>query len=250
MNTFYILVLVLFLLLLIVAGKQGIKAFFGFIINLIAIFLLIIFLNWHFNIYLSVTVISFIILAVSIYSSSDNPQVTNNAFLSSVFTYIIMFLVALPLNIFSNAQGFEVESSEELEGLFLTVGISFQNIAFAVTVIASLGAIAESSMAISADLHELIKSSPTILRKNYYKQATIIGTQIIGTAVNTLLFSVLGDNLPLAIFYTRLHYSFFRLINDKLVVSALLNLLIAIFGVVFTIPITTLIISKKHNFKL
>ncbi|MFT8323770.1 YibE/F family protein [Oenococcus sicerae] len=246
MSTFLWLLLILFVLLLAVAGKQGMRAFFGLAINLAAIFLLIILINWEFNVYLVTILISFVILAVSIYLSADNPKVTNHAFASSLIVLAIIALLIIPINGIANVQGFSTESSEELEGLLLAVGLNFSNIAFIVTVIASLGAIAEASMAISADLNELIKSTPEISTASLYKQGIIIGSQIIGTALNTLFFGVLGENLSLAIFYIRLHYSFAQLINGKLVVAAILDLLIAMIGVLLTIPVTTLIVSRSH----
>ncbi|WP_180367571.1 YibE/F family protein, partial [Oenococcus oeni] len=114
--------------------------------------------------------------------------VTNYAFTSSLIVLAIVIILIIPINYIANVQGFATESSEELEGLLLSVGLNFSNIAFIVTVIASLGAIAEASMAISADLNELIESTPEITTASLYKQGIIIGSQIIGTALNTLFF--------------------------------------------------------------
>ncbi|WP_143787096.1 YibE/F family protein, partial [Oenococcus oeni] len=47
-------------------------------------------------------------------------------------------------------------------------------------------------------------------------------------------------------FYMRLNYTFAQLINDKLVVAAILDLLIAMIGVLLTIPVTILIVSRGH----
>lgn len=248
MSTFLILVIILFILLVIVAGKQGLKDFYGLVINMAAVFLLIILLNWQFNVYVVTAFISFIILAVSIYLSADDPKVTNHAFSASLVVLLLVVLLAFPVNQWANVQGFATESSEELEGLLLTVGLDFKNIAFAVTIVASLGAIAEASMAISADLNELISSTPDISQKNFFRQSNIIGSQIIGTALNTLFFSVLGDNLSLMIFYVRLHYSFAQLINGKLIVAAALDLLIAMIGVLLTIPVTSWMVYRGHDF--
>ncbi|EAV38760.1 YibE/F family protein [Oenococcus oeni] len=246
MSTFLWLIFILFSLLILVARKQGLKAFFGLFINLCAIFLLIVLINWQFNVYLVTILISFGILAVSIYLSADNQKVTNYAFTSSLIVLAIVIILIIPINYIANVQGFATESSEELEGLLLSVGLNFSNISFIVTVIASLGAIAEASMAISADLNELIESTPEITTASLYKQGIIIGSQIIGTALNTLFFGVLGDNLTLAMFYMRLNYTFAQLINDKLVVAAILDLLIAMIGVLLTIPVTILIVSRGH----
>ncbi|MFT8813389.1 YibE/F family protein [Oenococcus sp.] len=246
MTTFVWLIIILFLLMILVAGKQGFKAFIGLIINLAAIFLLIILINWQFNVYIVTVAISFIILAVSIYLSADNQEVTNHAFVASLIVLFAVVLLIIPINYLANVQGFSSESSEELEGLLLAVGLNFHRIAFIVTVIASLGAIAEASMAISADLHELIESTPDITNANLYKQGNMIGAQIIGTALNTLFFGVLGENLTLAIFYIRLHYSFAQLINGKLLVAAIIDLFIAMIGVLLTIPVTTWIVAHVH----
>ncbi|WEV54858.1 YibE/F family protein [Leuconostocaceae bacterium ESL0723] len=235
MNAIGLLSLILFAALMLVAGKQGLKIFLGLVINFAVIFILIILLNWQFNPYVVTAILSVTILAVSIYLSSDNSQVMNTAFKASLVITAGLMLVAYLAQLSGQLQGFATENSDELEGLSLAVGLNFGHLAVVVMVLSALGAIAEASMAITADLHEVIERTPTIQVTNLEHHARIIGRQILGTAINTLFFGMLGSTLPLLIWFLRLRYSLSMFFNAKLLVMELITMLLGMLGILLSI---------------
>jgi uncharacterized membrane protein len=139
---------------------------------------------------------------------------------------------------FGQFGGFAAENADELEGLSLNIGLSFSTISFVVMSIATLGAVAEAAMAISADLNEVIeRESPTL--SELKTQAQIIGGQILGTAINTLFFGVLGASLTLIVWYVRLSYSWAEFFNSKMLLAEVATMLLGMLGILLAIWLAT-----------
>ncbi|CAK8053566.1 YibE/F family protein [Eupransor demetentiae] len=249
MNSILLLILILLALMLWIGGKQGWKSFIGLMINFALIFILVILINWQFNLYLVTAVISTMILAVAIYLSSDRTAVMNTAFKTSLIVMAGLFILSLIIQHFAQLGGFTTENSDELEGLSLNIGLSFGNLALVVMIVSALGAVSEAAMAVTADLYEVIERNPDLPLSNLVKQRQIISSQIISTAINTLFFGMLGSNLPLLIWYMRLHYSPAILINAKLLVIELVTTLLGILGILGAIWLSSHFVIRDYERK-
>ncbi|MFX3856107.1 YibE/F family protein, partial [Streptococcus suis] len=76
MNALLILLILLIVLMLIVAKKDGLRNLIGLTFNFIAIFVLITLISWGFNAIAVLIVLSVIILAIAIFMSADESEVT------------------------------------------------------------------------------------------------------------------------------------------------------------------------------
>lgn len=119
-------------------------------------------------------------------SASDNASTT--AFQASVIVLILIVVIIIPIEYWAQVGGFGLEDSEELEGLSTYVGINFTKIAIATAILSSLGAVAEAAIAIASGLDEIVSQHQAITSGQLFVDGTVIGKQIIGTAVNTLFF--------------------------------------------------------------
>ncbi|ADG40621.1 MULTISPECIES: YibE/F family protein [Leuconostoc] len=246
MNAIGLLVIILFILMVFVGKGQGVKAFLGLLCNFLAIFILIILINWQFNPYIVTSIMSLIILSVAIYLGADNINVTNIAFKTSVIVVAIIMALTILIQYFGQFQGFTTENSEELEGLSLTVGLSFSHIAMIAMIISVLGAVAEAAMAIAADLTEVIERTPNMTSIRLYAHSRIIGGQILGTAINTLFFGVLGANIPLLIWFVRLRYPVAMFVNAKLLMVEVVTMLLGMLGILLSIWVASWLIVRTH----
>lgn len=246
MNAIGVLLLILLGLMIFVGRGQGLKAFLGLVCNFVAIFVLIVLINWQFNPYIVIAVTSLIILAIAIYLGADDLEVTNVAFKTSVIVVAILMVLARIMQYFGQFQGFATENSEELEGLSMTVGLSFNHIALAVMVISVLGAVAEAAMAITADLSEVVERTPNMSAMSLFGHARIIGGQILGTAINTLFFGVLGANLPLIIWFVRLRYPMAMFFNAKLLTAEVVTMLLGMLGILLSIWVDSWLVVRAN----
>lgn len=101
-------------------------------------------------------------------------------------------------------------------------------------------------MAIVADLNEVIERTPNFSKKSLYAHAHIIGGQILGTAINTLFFGVLGANLPLLIWFIRLRYSIAMFFNAKLLMMEVITMLFGMLGILMSIWVASRLVVHEY----
>ncbi|MDD9138663.1 YibE/F family protein [Fructobacillus sp. CRL 2054] len=246
MNAIFVLILLLLISLLFVGGKQGALTFLGLFLNCILIFLLITLVNWGFTAMVVLPIMSVLILSVAIYLSAGRQKVLAITWKTSVLVLLLIMVLACLAQHLGHLQGYTLENSDELEGLSLAVGIDFSNLAIIVMVISALGAIAEAAMAVTADLFEVVERTPEISLDNLKKQGTTIGSQILGTAMNTLFFGMLGANIPLLVWFFRLHYSAAEFMNGKLLIFEVVTMLLGMIGIMCSIKVA--IFFVEHAF--
>src|SRR5699024_11740023 len=88
-------------------------------------------------------------LPISVLSASADERTTAIALIASLIVMFILLAVILPTEQITIAQGFSEENSEDLEGLSLAINIDFGTLGIVAALLATLGAIAEASVAIA-----------------------------------------------------------------------------------------------------
>lgn len=254
MSTMAALLLILVILMLIVGGKMGIQAVVSLFFNFFWLFLSITLIAWGFSPLIVITITGIIILAMTIFLSDDNDQVTRVAFATGVVIMLILIVIIIPVEHYATVQGFANEDSDALEGLSLNIGISFLKVTIVSTILSTLGAIAEAAMAVAAGMQELLEDNPDIQVNKLFGHGMHIGQQIISTAINTLFFGFIGSFLGLSIWFMRLNYSFTEIINAKIFVSEFLLLIFSMIAVILAVPCTAWFMkldlqrqAKKNN---
>lgn len=235
MNTLLLLLLFLVVLMLLVARKDGLRNLTGLFLNFGAIFVLITMISWGFNALLLLPIFSVIILAIAIFMSADESEVTLIAFKTSIIVVLVLTLLAFFVQAIGQFQGFAPEDVDELENLSLTVGMNFSNVAIVVMVISMLGAVAESAMALTASLSEVVEQDEAMTLAQFKNQRQIISQQILGTAVNTLFFGVLGATVGLLLWFVRLNYRWADILNSKLLMAQVAAMMLGMLGILFSI---------------
>lgn len=236
-------------LLLIVAGSRGFSLLFGLAINLVSVVALLILIADGFNVLITTSIISLIILIVAIYMNVENATTANIAFKTSILIVVIILIITVPLEFWASAQGMGFEDQEELESFSLAAGVSFPQLAIAIIVVNSLGVISETSVAISSGLNEIILSKPTLTPKEVFSDGFSVGNKILSTQTNTLLFNFFASTFPLFFLMNSLNYKFSDVINNKLLVAEVLTMLICAIGVILTVPITAYFVYRNAGKK-
>lgn len=247
MSTITVLGLVLFVLMTIIGGKTGATAFLSLIFNFGLLFLAVVLISWGFPAMGVSLVIGTIILAFTIFFGEDNELAAKTAYIAALIVMVVLILIIFPVEHWIMAQGFSLEDSEDLEGMSLTIGVSFVGVAVTEAILSTLGAIAEASIAIAAGLSEIIEQHPQVTAKRLYIDGISIGKQIIGTTFNTLFFGFFGGFLALFIWFSGLHYSFGSVINNKIFVAEVIMVLFSLMGVILTVPVTTWVMTVEHR---
>ncbi|MES5863434.1 YibE/F family protein [Lacticaseibacillus paracasei] len=239
MNAILSLTLLLLVMMLLIGGKQGLANFFALMINALLMILVVILMASGFNPIILAVVFGLIILSGTIFLSTSRVAVAGPAFVSALL--IMTLLVGLIILIMTVGQtaGFGPESSDTLEGFSIYIGINFQHILIAATLLGTLGAIAEASISMAVGMNEIEDQASHAGIKQ-------MGQEIIGTALNTLFFGFFGGFSSLFIWFASLHYPFSQIINNKIFVGELLQVLISVIAVVLTVPLTTWVVTTRQ----
>ena len=239
MNAILALALVLVVMMFIVGGKQGLANFFALAANALLMILVVILMASGFNPIIVAVIFGLIILAATIFLSTNQLNVAGPAFVSALLIMTLLVGVILVVMTLSQTAGFGPEDSESLEGFSVYIGVSFPHILIATTLLGTLGAIAEAAIAVAAGMDEIKDQASSAGIKQ-------MGHEIIGTALNTLFFGFFGGFSSLFIWFASLRYPFSQVINNKIFVVELLQVLISVIAVILTVPMTTWVVATRH----
>lgn len=240
-----ILLLILFLLMIYVGGKRGIKLFlslcFNFIILMFSFYLIAIGLNPIIIAILGCLLISYIVL---FFVNGENLK-TRSSMKSIIIVLIILALLIFIMTEMTRITGFGLESYEEINMFSYDVKIDFTNVSIALILIGLIGATIDSSVAISSALYEVYKNNKHLTKNELFKSGLTIGKDILGTTTNTLLFAFLGEFMTLLIWFKCGHYTFLEIFNSKTFCSEFVKIMFSAIGCILVIPITALVTSNN-----
>ena len=97
------------------------------------------------------------------------------------------------------------------------------------------------AMSLAASLHELCiqveKPSFTLLLKSGFT----IGKDMMGTMANTLILAYIGCALPTVVLLAAYNKNIIEILNREMIVSEIMQGLVGSFGILLSIPLTTLL---------
>ena len=243
MNT--TLMIILFLLMIYIDKKRGIKLFLSLIFNFLILIILFYFIAIGINpivcSILSCLLISYIILY---FENGENIK-TESSLKSIVLVFLILSFLIYFITKISKIGGFGFEEFEEINMFSYDVKIDFTNITISLILISLIGATVDASIAISSALYEVYENNKHLSQKELFKSGMNIGKDILCTSTNTLLFAFLADFMTLVIWYSKTNYSFLDVINAKTFATEFIKILFSAMGCILVIPITSYITSKN-----
>lgn len=247
-----ILGIILFLLMISIDKKRGLKLFMSLVLNFLILIILFSLIAVGINpiicSILACLAVSYIILFMV---NGDNVK-TRTSFVSVIVVLMILTILIFTMTNLSRIAGFGYESLEEINMFSYDVRIDFTEIAISLILISLIGATVDASIAISSALFEVHKNNKHLSKKELFQSGMNIGKDILCTTSNTLLFAFLGDFMTLVIWYYMSKYSFLDIINSKTFVEELMKILFSAIGCVLIIPITSYVTSTsllKENSK-
>lgn len=244
-----ILGLIIFGFILFMGGIKGFNTIVSLSLTCLSIFFIFIpSIKAGYNIYLSTSIICMYIIVVTltiVYGLSKKSIIT--AF-SCTTGIIFAGALSLIINKWMKLTGYINEDTYMLSTLF-GVNINVKAILFSMITIGALGAIMDVSMSVTSPLCELKETNKDISAIALIKSGFRIGRDFMGTMTNTLILAYIGSSLIVVLVYAASNYPLLSLLNKEEIIFEFLQSLIGCFGILFTIPFTTiiasLILSKK-----
>lgn len=240
-----VLLIILFLLMIYVSGKHGIKLFLSivsnFIILIVSFYLIVLGIN---SIVISLLA-CYIISRIVLYKVNGNNIKTKSSMKSILCVLVLLTILIFIIVNASRIAGFSYEEIEDISMYSYDIGINYTNISISLIIIGLIGATIDSSMAISSALYEIKENNKQLTQKELYKSGINIGKDILGTTMSTLMFAFIGEFMTLFIWFKKYNYTLGDIINSKIFVAELIKILFSAIGCVLVIIITSYITSKE-----
>jgi len=119
--------------------------------------------------------------------------------------------------------------------------IDLKAVIFAAIIIGAIGAVMDVSMSIASSLTEISIVSRDPTPKKLIRSGLAIGRDIMGTMANTLVLAYIGSSLSVVLLLVAHNGSFLELMNREMIVVDVLQALVGSYGILLTIPLTSLV---------
>ena len=239
-----ILIILLFLLMIYIDIKRGIKLFLSILFNFIILMIIFYLIALGLNPIICSLIGCFIISYIILYYVNEKNIKTESSLKSVIIVLIILSFLIFFVTKISRIAGFGYESYEEINMFSYDVKIDFTNIAISMILISLIGATVDSSIAISSALYEVYDNNKNLSKKDLFLSGMNIGKDILCTTNNTLMFAFLGEFMTLLIWFYKGDYSFLEIVNAKTFVSEMIKILFSALGCIIVIPITAYITTE------
>ena len=180
-------------LIVLIAGKKGIKTLFSFFTNVIITILAIVLFKSNYkqiNMLGLFIIISIVFIILSLFITNGKSKKTLAAIISSITSLFLSFgLSFILLKIYKN--DLNIWSMEYIDAVQ-----DYYNFFYVCILLCGLGAIMDISITISSSLNELIEKDPKIDRLNLIKSGKVISKDIVGTMINVMLFTCYTSVIP------------------------------------------------------
>src|SRR5690625_822318 len=242
MNTLVVLTIFLFILMLIVGGKKGVRSFISLFLNFIVVLLTVwIMMDPSANPIVLTVIACTIVSCINLFYINEINSKTITAFIATIITIIILIICIYLITKKAMIQGFGEEEIEEIRIFSLYIGIDFVKVSAAVIIMSTIGAITDVAISITSPMREVFRHHPNISRKELFTSGLTIGRDILGSNTNTLFFAFIGGYMGLLLWFKDLSYSFGQIINSKVFSAEMITIFCAGIGIALIVPIASLI---------
>ena len=116
----------------------------------------------------------------------------------------------------------------------VNLGISMKNVMASIIILSTLGAVLDMSLTVTVSVYEVKNHKPDITITEMIKSGMHIGSEVIGTTVNTLLFAYLKMQ----------KYSMELLLNSKILFQNCVSMFFGAIACVLVMPISAILLAK------
>ena len=249
-NYIYTMFAILLIVIIIIGGKQGIKAAISLIITILALyFVLIKSIFAGVNSIVASVVTSIVIISltfiITIGLNKKSLSATIGSFLGTLFAGIL----AIAFGNLAKLSG-ATEEAIQLSLYLKTITFNFRQLIFASIVISSIGACMDIAVSIVNDLDEIRSKTQDFTLKELFKKGMQYGREVIGTMSNTLILVYIGGIIKLILLYMACNMEMTYIMSKEAAPEQIISALAGSIGVILTVPITSLvyaIINRKKT---
>lgn len=232
-----------------VGGKQGIKAVVGLLITILCIWFILIkgiFAGAN-PIWTSIGASAVIIILTFFVIGGISRKVITAA-IGTLGGVVMAGIMAAIFSYLAKLSG-ACEDAIQLSINMKTITFNFRDLIFAGIVVSALGACMDVGMSIASSLDEIKNKTKDITWKELFKSGMSIGRDVIGTMTNTLILAYVGGALKLILLFLACDMHLGEILNKETIAEEIISAIAGSMGVVYTVPITAFVYSFLNRKK-
>lgn len=242
------LVILFMLSLILIGGKQGLRAVAGLLFTILCIVFILV--PFCLKGYSSIPVTCFVILITNIvcYALIGGIQTkTVTACAGSMCGVLVAALLACIAEKCTGITTFQMDEAEALLLLKSSWNLQMRGLFVSGILISSMGAVMDVAMSIASALDELHKHNDKLTTKQLFVSGMTIGKDAMGTMSNTLVLAFAGNSLNMMILIYSYGVSFNQLINTDFVAIEVIRAVAGSMGIVLTVPFVAAISAAAYK---
>lgn len=249
---FYGMIILFFLVLVIIGGKQGFSAFAGLAFTIVSIFFILLPLSLKgFDTVPVTCILVFMTSAVCYYMIGGWQPKTITAALGCFAGVVIAAFFGWASAKIAGITTFQTDEAEALMLAKSTFDLHMRGMFVSGILIAAMGAVMDVSMTISSALSEIHTLNPERTFSQLAKSGMSIGRDAMGTMANTLVLAYVGSSFNMMVVIYSYGVSFTQLVNTDFVAVEMIRSIAGSLGIFFTVPATSIIgaflLSRKRK---
>ncbi|WP_026508101.1 YibE/F family protein [Butyrivibrio sp. MC2013] len=228
------------LVLLLIGGRQGLKAFGGLVFTVLCIVFIL--LPLALKGYETVPLTCFIILITSaacFYLIGGLQVKTVSAALGSFGGVVIAAVFGALAGRIGGVTVFQTDEAEALLLQASTFPMHLRGLLVSSVLIAAMGAVMDVAMTIASALDEIHRLGPKRSEKELFLSGMKIGRDAMGTMANTLVLAYVGSALNMLVLIYSYGVSFIQLVNTDFVAIELIRAVSGSIGIFATVPVVS-----------
>ncbi len=247
-RTDYLFVLgVIFVIFLIAFGyKKGVNTIISLVFTCLAIFVVFIpaVLSGH-NIYLWSIITCLFVITMTLLLINGISKKTLCSMIGCIAGIFLTALLTIIMTKIMHLTGLVDEQSYYLQLADTSQPFDLIAMVFGGIIIGAVGAIMDVAVSLSASLLEVYEKAKEKDKniKSLMKSGITIGRDMMGTMSNTLVMAYIGSSLSTTLLLLIYSGSLMELLNREMIIVELLQIMVGSFGLLLTIPLTSLICS-------
>ena len=251
---FLVLMLGLMFLLIIVVGRmEGVRTACAMIISgiIIYFFMLPLIVGGTHAVFV-VTLTSGMVAFVSLVFVIGPSRKTFSAVLGTMGGILVSGMIVMFAQKYLRFSGLENAMSADIVEAMRTPPFDFSQLLVAGMLMGVLGVAVDGAIEVSSSMEEIRRANPNMPTWRLIASGMNVGTDILGTMVNTLVFAYLGARLLLVLAVSAPNVDLFQsppveLLSVGVVAAEIVRLLAGTLGLVLAIPMTAMVAAFWHS---
>ena len=128
-------------------------------------------------------------------------------------------------------------------------GLNMQGVLLASVLVGSIGAVLDVGVSITASMSEFVDYDEDIPLDRLLLAGLNVGSEVLGSMINTLILAYMGSSLPMAILICSAGVELSGLLNDPYIAQEIVQSLAGTLGLLFTIPVTAFCFVMQESMR-